>query len=47
MSKPAVLGLWGSRTRFDELQSTHAFKNEIVHFVVRFPSQPGASLMQS
>ena len=35
MSKPAELGLRGSRTRFDDFQVAHALKTEIAHFVVR------------
>ena len=32
MRTPATLGLRGSRTKFDELQSAHVLKMEIAHF---------------
>ncbi|KAL1852026.1 hypothetical protein VTK73DRAFT_9321 [Phialemonium thermophilum] len=36
MSKPSVLGLRASRTRFDDFQSVHVLQAEIVHFVGQF-----------
>ncbi|KAK4455320.1 hypothetical protein QBC34DRAFT_340748 [Podospora aff. communis PSN243] len=36
MSTPATLGLRGTRTKFDELQSAHVLKMEIAHFTGQF-----------
>jgi len=38
MKKPAMSGLPGTKTRFDDFQVAHAFKTEIAHFVVRASS---------
>lgn len=35
MSKPATLGIRGSKTKFDEFQAVHVLKMEIAHFTVR------------
>ena len=34
MQKPATLGLRGTKTVFDELQSCHVLQAEITHYVV-------------